>query len=104
MPPVDAVQEIKERLTAESVVGDYVVLKRAGINLKALCPFHQEKTPSFMVSPERRSWHCFGCNKGGDIFSFIMEIEGLNFIEALQTLAARAGVELKNEDRKEKIE
>ncbi|MFO0704847.1 MAG: DNA primase [Candidatus Andersenbacteria bacterium] len=90
----DPVQDIKERLPVESLIGEYLVLKRAGINLKGLCPFHQEKTPSFMVSPERRSWHCFGCSKGGDIFSFIMEIEGLEFREALQLLARKAGVEL----------
>jgi len=90
----DPVQEIKERLSVEALIGDYLVLNRAGINLKGLCPFHQEKTPSFMVSPERRSWHCFGCAKGGDIFSFVMEIEGLEFREALQLLARKAGVEL----------
>lgn len=94
MPTIDPVADIKDRLQVETLVGEYVVLKRAGINFKGLCPFHQEKTPSFMVSPERRSWHCFGCSKGGDIFSFIMEMEGLEFREALQLLARKAGVEL----------
>ncbi|MDR3320942.1 MAG: DNA primase, partial [Synergistaceae bacterium] len=90
----DDAHEVKNRLDIAEVIGDYVSLRRAGGSLKGLCPFHGEKTASFHVSPERQSFHCFGCGKGGDIFSFIMEIEGLSFREALERLSARAGVKL----------
>ncbi len=88
------VEQIKERLTIEEVVGQYVELKQAGSNLKGRCPFHAEKTPSFVVSPMRDTYHCFGCGVGGDVFTFIQEIEGLDFRGALKMLADKAGVEL----------
>ena len=88
-------EEIKQKLDVAEVLGDYIVLKPAGTgSLKALCPFHNERTPSFHVSRERQSWHCFGCDKGGDIFSFVMEMDGLTFPEALRLLAQKAGVEI----------
>ena len=97
----EEVQQIKDKIDVAELVGEYVQLKPAGVNKKGLCPFHHEKTPSFMVSPERQSWHCFGCGKGGDIFSFIEEIEGMEFKEALKYLANRAGVVLTSNFRSE---
>lgn len=91
---MDAVEEIKSRLSIEDLVGRHVDLKRSGASYKGLCPFHQEKTPSFYVTPARGTYHCFGCGKGGDIFSFEMEMEKLPFPEALQALAGQAGVTL----------
>lgn len=90
----DAKEEIKSRLAVEDVVGQYVELKRAGRSLKGRSPWGVDKTPSFMVSPEKGIWHDFSANKGGDIFTFIMEVEGIGFKEALEKLAAQAGVDL----------
>lgn len=90
----DAKEEVRSRLNIEDVVGEYVQLKRAGRNFKGLSPFSGERTPSFIVSPEKNIWHDFSSNKGGDIFSFIMEVEGVDFREALELLAQRAGVDL----------
>ena len=89
-----AKEEIKSRLAIEDVVGGYVELKRAGRNLKGHSPWGVDKTPSFMVSPEKGIWHDFSANKGGDIFTFIMEVEGISFKEAMEKLAAQAGVDL----------
>ena len=91
---VGVVAEIKGRLPVADVVGETVQLKKAGTTLKGLCPFHGEKTPSFVVTPVRDTWHCFGCGKHGDIFTFVMERDTLSFPEALAQLAGRAGVEL----------
>lgn len=87
-------QQIKDKIDIVDFIGEYVQLKAAGTNHKGLCPFHNEQSPSFMVSRERNSWHCFGCNKGGDVFSFLQEIEGMEFVEALKYLAEKAGVEI----------
>lgn len=90
----NTVQEIKNAAQIVDIVGDCVALKRSGTNLKGLCPFHSEKTPSFMVNPERQTFHCFGCDEGGDVFSFMMKYYRLSFPEALKELAKRYNIEL----------
>ncbi len=87
-------QTIKDRIDIVQFIGEYITLKKAGSNWKARCPFHNEKSASFMVHPDKQIWHCFGCGKGGDIFTFVEEMEGLDFVEALKMLANRAGVAL----------
>lgn len=90
----EAKEEVRSRLAIEDVIGEYVQLKRAGRNFKGLSPFNEERTPSFFVSPDKAIWHDFSSNKGGDIFSFIMEVEGLDFRQTLEHLARKAGVDL----------
>jgi len=91
---MDAVTEIKDRLAIEDVIGEYIELKRAGHNYRGLSPFSNEKTPSFMVSPEKQIWHDFSSNKGGNMFSFVMEMEGVDFKGALEILAKKASIDL----------
>lgn len=91
---MDAVEDIKSRLDIEDVVSEFIELKRSGRNLKGLSPFTNERTPSFMVSPEKQIWHDFSSGKGGDMFSFLMEVEGLDFKAALEQLARKAGIDL----------
>ena len=100
----DARDEIRSRINLEDLVSEYVELKRAGRNFKALSPWTNERTPSFMVSPDKQIWHDFSSGKGGDIFGFIMEVEGMEFREALEYLARKAGVELANFDSKRSAE
>lgn len=100
----DAKEEIRARLAVEDVIGQYIELKRAGRNFKGHSPWGTDRTPSFMVSPDKGIWHDFSSNKGGDIFTFVMEMEGCTFREALEKLAQQAGVELKrysSDDRKQ---
>ncbi|MGB9707275.1 MAG: DNA primase [Microgenomates group bacterium] len=98
------VEEIKKRIDIVEFIGSFIQLKKTGRNFKALCPFHQEKTPSFIVSPERQIWHCFGaCNEGGDVIKFLMKWENITFFEALKDLAKRVGIQLKKIDFEDKI-
>ena len=102
---MSVIDEVKERLDIVEVVSSYVTLKKAGRTHKGLCPFHTEKTPSFVVFPDTQSWHCFGaCGTGGDIFAFVMRQENVDFSEALEILARRAGVELKPQTEAQKAE
>jgi len=94
MIPEQKVREVLESASIVDVVSEYVQLRRSGNNFMGLCPFHSEKTPSFTVSPAREIFHCFGCGVGGNVFSFVMKIEGLSFPEAVKTLARKAGIEI----------
>lgn len=91
---MDDVDKIKNKIDVADLIGGYIPIKRAGRNFKAVCPFHNEKSPSFVISPERQMWHCFGCNKGGDIFTFIEEYERMDFSESLKLLADKANIKL----------
>jgi DNA primase len=93
--------EVKSKLSVVDVVGETVQLRKAGTTLKGLCPFHAEKTASFIVTPSRETWHCFGCGEGGDVFSFVMKRDSASFPEALKALAAKAGVELDDRSRRD---
>src|SRR5574340_188838 len=92
--PDDTLQAIRDRVSIVEVVSGYVTLKKAGRNYLGLCPFHAEKTPSFTVSEERGLFHCFGCGAGGTVFTFVMRADHLNFPEAVEVLARKAGVSL----------
>lgn len=91
---MDQVSQIRTKVDIVSFISEYIPLKKMGRNFTACCPFHNEKTPSFVVSPERQIWHCFGCQKGGDVFTFLMEYESMEFPEALRFLAKKTGIEL----------
>src|SRR3989475_3655473 len=90
--PSETIEQIAAANDIVEVIGSYFPLKRAGANFKALCPFHQEKTPSFMVSPTRQTFHCFGCSAGGSVFRFVMDYEHIDFPSAVRKLAARVGI------------
>ncbi len=92
--PDQTLQDIKDRLDIAELIGSYITIKKAGTSYKALCPFHNERTPSMQISPQKQIWHCFGCGEGGDIFGFVMKYENIEFKEALKILADRAGVKL----------
>mgnify|MGYP000966897180 FL=1 len=99
------IEKIKEKINIVDLISSYVKVDKSGINYKARCPFHNEKTPSFFISEERQTFYCFGCGEKGDIFSFVEKFESVDFRGALEILATRAGVELsKNGPKKEKDE
>ncbi len=97
----EIVEEIKYRCDIEQIISEYVPLKRAGSNLNGRCPFHSERTPSFTVFPSTRSFYCFGCGAGGDVVTFIMKRENLDYVSALELLAARVGIEIPRDSRNE---
>src|SRR6267142_2236143 len=95
--PSEMIEQIAAANDIVEVIGSYFPLKRAGVNFKALCPFHQEKTPSFHVSPQRQTFHCFGCGVGGSVFRFVMDYEHIDFPAAVRKLAARVGISIVEE-------
>src|SRR4051812_43818243 len=102
MPSI--VDEIKKRLDIIGFMSDYIVLKQAGRNYTALCPFHSEKIPSFVIFPESQNWRCFGpCGDGGDIVDFLMKHDGINLQSAIQILAVKAGIESQYTEQKERL-
>ena len=98
---MSSAEEIKSKLDIVDVIREYIQVKAVGANFQALCPFHREKSPSFVISPDKQIWHCFGCGKGGDVLSFVQEMEGLSFPDTLRLLAPKAGVILKYESSQE---
>src|SRR3989339_644861 len=92
----DQVEEVKSKVDIVEVIGERVILKKAGRHFKGLCPFHSEKSPSFIVSTERQSFKCFGCQEGGDVISFLQKYDGMSFLEALEMLAKRVGITLES--------
>src|SRR5210317_1706148 len=96
--PEEKIQEIRDRVDIVEVVSSYLPLKRSGVNNQGLCPFHQEKSPSFNVNSSRQIFHCFGCGVGGNVFNFLMRMEGLSFPEAVRRLGDKVGVEVEEEE------
>ena len=88
----EATEEVKSRIDIVAVIGEYVELRKAGSTYKGICPFHEEKTASMMVNPAKQTFHCFGCGVGGDVFTFVMKHDRVEFAQALELLAKRAGV------------
>ncbi len=103
----EIIEEIRQNNDIIDIISQYVHLKRSGRNYFGLCPFHNEKSPSFSVSPDKQIFHCFGCGVGGNVFTFLTKIEGINFVEAVQTLAQRANISLpileNNSDSRKRI-
>jgi DNA primase len=95
--PDEIIQKVRDHVDVVELVGRSVSLKRAGRSYKGLCPFHDEKTPSFNVNPDRQSFYCFGCHEGGDAFAFLMKTESLTFVEAVRSLARDCGIEVPEE-------
>ena len=95
--PQETIDRVRTQTDIVQVISEYLTLKKAGSNFRALCPFHKEKTPSFNVNPAKQIFHCFGCGVGGNVFSFLMRHEGFAFPEAVRFLAERVGVEIKQE-------
>ena len=103
----ELIEEVRNSNDIVDIISQYVVLKRSGRNYFGLCPFHKEKSPSFSVSPDKQIFHCFGCGAGGNVFHFISKIENVNFLESMQILSDRAGIQLptldSNEDSKKQL-
>ena len=99
----DIIDQIKNRIDITDVVGHHVSLTKAGQNLKGLCPFHQEKTPSFNVNPDKKIFHCFGCGVGGDVFKFVQETERVDFLESVRRVATRSGIPIPAETPPENL-
>src|SRR5207253_5445819 len=100
--PQTFIDDLRRQADIVRIISDYVTLKKKGANWMACCPFHREKTPSFSVNPAKDIYYCFGCSKGGSVFNFVMEIEGVSFLEAVKTVAEKSGVPLPQmvDDRK----
>ena len=94
----EKIQEIRDRVDIVEVVSGYLPLKRSGVNYQGLCPFHQEKTPSFNVNASRQIFHCFGCGVGGNVFSFLMRMDGLSFPDAVRRIGEKVGIEVEEEE------
>ena len=99
MIPDEIVEEVRARADIVDIIGEFVALKKAGKEFKANCPFHEERTPSFHVVPDKGFFKCFGCGQSGDVFKFLMERQGMDFVEAVKHVAGRAGVEVREVKR-----